>query len=161
MDWLDEKLDEYDRQKAEERRSDAEEKKRREEENARRKRAATDALNRAHKKLEEVKKKLVDHKHLCDLSVVLLADSTGQKYPSEITLLVKNASLWGKETISKLNASSLVLAANLGSDEISVITKDERNQDAAPAITAIKIDLLTDALVDSIIKDFINQIFSN
>jgi hypothetical protein len=162
MDWLDEKLNDYERQKAEKIKSAEEEKKRREEESIKKKRAAAEALIRAHNKFQEVKNTLIEHKYLCELNVALLTDSsTGQKFPNELTLLVKNVPLWGKETISKLNASSLVLTANLGSDDISVITNDERSQGEAPAVTNIKIDMLTDELIDTIIKKFINQIFSN
>jgi len=161
MDWLDEKLNEYDHQKAEEKRLDAEEKKRREEESIRNKRAAEAVLGRAHTKFQDVRKKILEHKYLCELSLAMLTDcNTGQKFPSELTLLVKNVPLWGKDTINKLNASSLVLLANLGSDDIAVIVKDERNQEEEPAVTNVKIDILTDDFIDTLIRDFINKIFS-
>ncbi len=158
MDWLDEILNDYERKKAEKRKSAAEEQKRQDEESTRKRRLATEALGRAHNKFQEVKKKLVDHKYPCE---VILVPPTANKAEQELTLLVKNDPLWGKETISKLNASSVVLKVNLESNGISVITKYEQNQGEAPVITDIKIDLLTDDLIDTIIKKFINQIFGN
>lgn len=156
MDWLDEILSDYERKKAEEIKSAAEEKKRQDEESARKRRLAAEALGRAQSKFREVKKKLLDHKYPCE---VILVTPTDNKAGQELTLLVKNGTMWGKETISKLNASSLVLTVDPASNGISVTTKYEQNQNEAPVISHIKIELLTDDLIDAIIKKYITHIF--
>jgi len=160
MDWLDKTLNDYERKKAEKRQLEAEELKSRDEESRKNKQAAAEALGRALNKFQEVKKELVNRKYPCEVTLGSLTDTlTGEKFPNELTLLLKTAPLRGAETFSKLDASSLVLTTNLGSDQISITTKDIRHQREAPALTKIEIDMLTDDFIDTIIQKFINQIF--